>query len=251
MAGVKRVTAPKGFTLMELLVVISVIALLISLLLPSLSQARSLANRVDCAANLRSIGQCMHIYADENHGQYPVNAKNAIFTFGPVIAGYTSTFQPIPGSFGALYTSGIMANSTMFYCTQPGFFGPAMAQYNLYLPAEVQSGAPINWWSIYYGYCYWYQQQPGNPFSPNTATDPNIQYTQIVNDSPNTILASDITANLAGNWNWPYSMPTSNHVSGNNGKPDGGNILNNDGSVHWKNIGDMSVGRSWILNYFQ
>lgn len=184
-------------------------------------------------------------------GQYPANNQYAIFTFGPVITGYTKTWQPIPGSFGALYTSGVMTNTTMFYCTQPGFFGPDMAQYNMYLPAEIQTGAPINWWSVYYGYCYWYKLQSGNPFSPNSVSNPNIQYAQSSIDNPGTILASDITANLYGNWNWPYNMPTSNHVSGNNGKPDGGNILDNDGSVHWKNLDQMSVGRNWIFTYMQ
>src|SRR5262245_43214704 len=61
----------RGFTLVELLVVIGIIALLVGILLPALNKAREAANRARCAANMRSAVQALHVYLSESKGWLP------------------------------------------------------------------------------------------------------------------------------------------------------------------------------------
>lgn len=66
----------KAFTLIELLVVVAIIALLISILLPSLSRARELSKRLVCAANVKGIGTSFKIYANDFEEHYPTPTFN-------------------------------------------------------------------------------------------------------------------------------------------------------------------------------
>jgi prepilin-type N-terminal cleavage/methylation domain-containing protein len=61
-----------AFTLVELLVVIGVIALLIAMLLPSLSAARQAASRTSCAARLNQQIIAAHLHVYEHKGFYPM-----------------------------------------------------------------------------------------------------------------------------------------------------------------------------------
>ncbi len=81
----RRAPHAPAFTLIELLVVVAIIALLISILIPSLSQAREGARSAVCKANLRSIKQAFDMYAQENRGLWP-----------PVMDEYNANRWPVP-----------------------------------------------------------------------------------------------------------------------------------------------------------
>lgn len=92
-----------GFTLIELLVVIAIIALLIGILLPSLSSARRTAFRTKCAANQRSLMQAMHTFASDKNDLHQDPERIApAETVDPV------TGRPLPGILpSGQYNSGL------------------------------------------------------------------------------------------------------------------------------------------------
>lgn len=76
-----------GFTLVELLVVIGIIALLLALFLPALSRARGVAQRLACLNHLRQLQTCWLLYAGDHHGILPPNLSVYDLSSG----------EPIPG----------------------------------------------------------------------------------------------------------------------------------------------------------
>jgi prepilin-type N-terminal cleavage/methylation domain-containing protein/prepilin-type processing-associated H-X9-DG protein len=99
-----RVSKRLGFTLVELLVVIGIIAVLIGILLPALNKAREQANMVKCSSNLRQIGQAIAIYETNYAGALP--ASN--FYVGLAINYASNTQLPPTPTSGYVHWSALL-----------------------------------------------------------------------------------------------------------------------------------------------
>jgi prepilin-type N-terminal cleavage/methylation domain-containing protein len=86
----------KGFTLVELLIVISIIALLMAILMPALNRVRQMAYKMMCASNLSGIGKSMLIYSNENEEEYPrAGGRRSVWRSQGTIANWTEETESL------------------------------------------------------------------------------------------------------------------------------------------------------------
>ena len=96
-----------SFTLIELLVVIAIIAILASMLLPALSQARARARDASCLSHLKQIGESMAFYVNDNQGFAPFYHKNVNS------AKWQDTLMPYCGGTNACWSHVDQVNGIM------------------------------------------------------------------------------------------------------------------------------------------
>ena len=132
----------KRFTLIELLIVVAIIGILITLLLPSLKNAREEAQSAVCKSNLKQIGAGAFLYIGNNNGIMPTSNINSTAVFSPGMVYYTSPYLEIELDPNDVYQTDL--NGTVF--DEPVLDGPA----NGGIDFPVASGYGWNW--RYMGY---------------------------------------------------------------------------------------------------
>lgn len=259
----------KAFTLVELLVVISIIALLLSMLMPSLQKAREQAKKVVCSSHLHQMGLAFGTYANSFKGKYPLPINPMFWPMGGLGYNenlYTGTGDAQtwhPAGPGALFVGGYIKDARFFFCpaTNKKSYGVPFyyeAHWKAYYDQLVANPA-LQWGADgpFAGYCYWVGYKTN--ILANGRYD-KILKTIVAKDafsSGGKVVMTDVittedalpgkssSARYVGIDKLPL---LANHTTG--GKLTGGSNLYGDGSVKWQGIKPLIEEPDTYLRFY-
>lgn len=255
----------RAFTLIEVLVVVAIIALLISIMLPSLSRAKELSKRTVCASRLHTIGVAVYTYAQENKGKLiECHGRTTQVAISPRRA---NPAAPSPTTPDFMYVDWqaqakkYRLDKTTWECpNREGVFSfegtpdPNVQGYDAgFLTSQgyrVDQNAPYQQWII--GFQYF-----------GGMREWEVRFTSAKH--PNGIYPSRSPVNANAPGHWALAADSNVWVSegggawgggrraymnipphpDRNGWPEGGNVLTFDGAATWINEGRMIEMTSW------
>ena len=104
----------KGFTLIELMIVIAIIAILAAILVPNFVKARAQGQLTACKSNLKNLGTACEMFAADHNGRYPADLSTDVKNLG-----YMKVLPDCPLTPGTAYTYTSQSNPDYYYllCT--------------------------------------------------------------------------------------------------------------------------------------
>ena len=213
----KRFASHHGFTLIELLIVIGIIAILMALLVPTLSRAREESRRAVCMSNLHNASVALRNYAQSHDDQLPV------------LNGGSRWLWDIPTA------------------TRDALLASGMTRHAMYCPSGDMQDSDDLWNYQNGGYTvtgYFWLTQRLDPAGPKLiAPKVLLSHIHLVRHPEETEVVTDATISENGNFtgvHGGWAMPhRTNHLR--TGRPAGGNILFLDGHAEWRDFTSMQI----------